>query len=88
MVLKIIYNDDHFTIHGDLNQKTFEDFIQTFQKAFLHSDEVTIDIQGLKSIDRHGVNALAKLHNESLLNGKKLQIIGMDTKEIYDNIEN
>ena len=86
MVLKISNNANHFTVEGDLILKTLQEFIQTFQSALIDNDEVTIDIKGLKRIDRHGVNAIAKLHNESLLKGKRLSIIGLGNKEIYQHI--
>ena len=87
MVLKIRYNNNRYLIEGDLNHKTLQEFNQTFQSVFSNNDEVIINIEGLKSIDRHGVNAIAKLHNEALINGKKLFIIGLDKKEVIEEMK-
>ena len=48
---------------------------------------MTINIQNVTSIDRYGVNALAQLHNEALVKGKKLSIIGMGSDDLYEHFK-
>ena len=41
----------------------------------------------VESIDRAGVMALARLHNESITKSKKLSIVGLGCKELYDHFK-
>ncbi|NNK69539.1 MAG: hypothetical protein HKO96_03605 [Flavobacteriaceae bacterium] len=74
-------------MEGDLNYKNLQEFNEIFQSVFNDNDEVTINIDGLRSIDRHGVNAIARLHNEAVLNGKLLTIIGLGNKEVHKHLD-
>jgi len=85
MALEISMDHDYFKIEGDLNRKNLHIFQSTFGNIFEKLDKVIISIEGLKGIDRYGVNAIAKLHNESLVKHKKLSIIGMGCKELYQH---
>ena len=44
-------------------------------------------VRPVKSIDRAGVMALARLHNESITKSKRLSIIGLGCKELYDHFK-
>jgi len=83
MVLEILNEDNNFRIVGVLNRNSLHVFQRTFENVFDTRDSVVLSIEELKGIDREGVNALAKLHNESLTKHKKLSIIGFGCKEIY-----
>lgn len=85
MALEISNNHDYFKIEGNLNRKNLHIFQNTFDNIFEKLDKVIISIEGLQGIDRDGVNAIAKLHNESLLKHKKLSIIGMGCNELYEH---
>ncbi|RCT54086.1 hypothetical protein DUZ96_11975 [Winogradskyella sp. KYW1333] len=58
-----------------------------FSNIFHKLDDVIINIEQIESIDRAGVMALAKLHNESINRSKKLSIIGLGCKELYDHFK-
>ena len=85
MVLEITQAHDYFKIKGHLNRKNLHIFNNTFRDVFEKLDSLVISIEGLNTIDREGVNAIAKLHNESLARHKKLSIIGLGCKELYDH---
>ena len=55
----------------------------SFRNIFDKLDSVILSIEGLKGIDRYGVNAIAQLHNEALNRKKKLSIIGLGHKEVF-----
>lgn len=86
MVLKITCFENKFKIEGELSKNTLPQFRQAFRTAFLETDQLTLDINSLIRIDRYGVNALAKLHNEAILKGKVLRIIGLNNPEIFAEI--
>ena len=50
-------------------------------------DDILLDIEQVSSIDRAGVMALAKLHNESITKSKRLSIIGFGCKELYQHFK-
>jgi ABC-type transporter Mla MlaB component len=85
MALKIKKLNSFVKLEGNLNRLNVHILQTEFQNIFEESDQVTISIEDLDGIDRYGVNALAKLHNESILKHKKLSIIGLGSKELFDH---
>jgi anti-anti-sigma regulatory factor len=85
MVLEITHANHYFKIKGNLNKKNLHIFQSTFQNIFDSLDSLIISIEGLDGIDREGVNAIAKLHNESLIKNKKLSIVGVGCKDLYNH---
>lgn len=85
MILEITQANDYFKVKGNLNKNNLHIFQNTFQNIFDQLDSLVLSIEGLNSIDRYGVNAIAKLHNESLSKAKKLSIIGVGCKELYEH---
>jgi anti-anti-sigma regulatory factor len=85
MVLEITNSNDFYKIKGNLNKSNLHIFQSTFQNIFDKLDSLIINIEGVESIDREGVNVIAKLHNESLSKQKKLSIIGLGCKELYQH---
>ena len=83
MALEIFYDNDYFRITGSLNRENLHVFENTFHNIFVKLDKVVISIEDLEGIDRAGVKAIAKLHNESLIRHKKLSIIGGGYKDLY-----
>lgn len=84
MVLEIKNCDNCYKVKGQLTKFNLEIFNRAFQDIFETNDELTISIEDVKAIDRYGVNAIAKLHNQAIVLGKKLYIIGLGNKELYD----
>ncbi|MFL0353850.1 hypothetical protein [Xanthomarina sp. GH4-25] len=87
MNLTITHYNNFFKVTGILNRHSVGIFQKEFQDVFEKLQSVTISIEGLQSIDKDGVNALAKLHNESLTLNKQLSIIGFGCKDLYDHFK-
>ncbi|WP_203255982.1 STAS domain-containing protein [Hyunsoonleella ulvae] len=87
MDLRITSCNNFFKLKGILNKNNVESFRLEFQEAFRKFDSLTISVEGLESVDRFGVNALADLHTESLKINKQLSIVGLGCKELYDHFK-
>jgi ABC-type transporter Mla MlaB component len=87
MNLTITHYNNFFKVTGILNRQSVGMFQKEFQDVFERLNTITISIEGLQSIDKEGVNALAKLHNESIALEKQLSIIGFGCKDLYDHFK-
>lgn len=87
MELQITNQDNLFQVTGTLTKFNVHHFKKEFSNIFDKQNTLTISIQNLTSIDRYGVNALAQLHNEALVKGKKLSIIGMGCDDLYEHFK-
>lgn len=87
MDLEITKLNNRYLVKGTLNKINLKTFNRYFANIFDKLDEVSLDIQGVKSIDRAGVMALAKLHNESINKSKILSITGLGCKELYQHFK-
>jgi len=87
MDLQITNYNNHFRIKGTLNKVNLKTFNAHFANIFDKLDEILINIEKVESIDRAGVMALARLHNESITKSKRLSIIGLGCKELYDHFK-
>ena len=87
MVLEICVCDNCFKIKGNLTRKNLHTFQQAFKNIFNEIDDLIVNIEELNAIDRDGVSALTKLHNQALTLNKKLTIIGLGNKELYDHFK-
>jgi ABC-type transporter Mla MlaB component len=87
MDLQITNYNNRFHIKGTLNKLSLKIFNDEFKNIFERMDDVFIDIGGVESIDRAGVVALARLHNESITKSKRLSIVGLGCKELYDHFK-
>ncbi|WP_339625943.1 hypothetical protein [uncultured Winogradskyella sp.] len=87
MDLQISNYNNHFQLKGTLNKLNLKTFNSHFSNIFDKLDEILINIESIESIDRAGVMALAKLHNESITKSKRLSIIGLGCKELYDHFK-
>jgi ABC-type transporter Mla MlaB component len=83
MKLEITNYNNFFKIRGVLNHQNLHVFQSAFNHVFDSLDKVTISIEGLENVDRYGVNALAKLHNEAISKKKSLSIIDNGCKGVY-----
>lgn len=88
MNLEITNYNNFFKIRGVLNRRNLHLFKNEFEHVFDTLDKVTISIEGLEGVDRYGVNALAKLHNEAITKRKSLSIIGFGCKEVFEHFTN
>lgn len=87
MDLQITSYNNRFHIKGTLNKLSLKVFNEHFHNIFDRLDDVFLDIGSIESIDRAGVMALAKLHNESIVKSKRLSIVGLGCKELYDHFK-
>lgn len=87
MLLEITNNKDYFKIIGNLNEDNLHIFENTFQNIFEKLDRIVINIEGLNKIDRSGVQAIANLHNQSILKKKKLSLIGLINPDKYNSLD-
>jgi len=84
MALSITNYNNRFKIKGFLTKRSIAEFQEAFSNVFDSNDTVMLSVEGIEKIDRYGVNALAKLHNEALTKNKRLSIIGSGCKELFD----
>ena len=87
MDLEITNYNNRFQVKGTLNKLNLNTFNKYFANIFEKFDDVLLDIERVKGIDRAGVMALAKLHNESISKSKRLSIIGFGCKELYQHFK-
>ena len=87
MELQITNYNNRIQIKGTLNKLNIKAFNDYFTNIFDRLDEILLDIESVESIDRAGVMALASLHNESIVKSKRLSIIGLGCKELYQHFK-
>ncbi|WP_223032718.1 hypothetical protein [Hanstruepera marina] len=87
MSLKITHYNNFFNIKGNLNKSSIDLFQREFEHVFERLQSITISLEDLEGIDKYGVMALAKLHNESVTKHKQLSIIGFGCKDLYDHFK-
>ena len=83
MNLEITSYNNRFQIKGHLNSRNLSTFNAHFVNVFDRVDEILLDIEKVESVDRSGVMALARLHNEAIVKSKRLSILGLGCKELY-----
>ena len=87
MELEITNCNNFFKLKGTLNKSNVGIFKNEFNNIFDKVGTLTISIKDIESMDKYGVNAIAKLHEEALVKNKKLSIIGYGCKELYDHFK-
>lgn len=87
MNLKITHYNNFFNVKGILDKHSVQILQDEIQDAFEKLQSITISLEGLEGIDKHGVMALVKLHNESITNHKQLSIIGSGCQNLYDHFK-
>ncbi|MBT8253800.1 MAG: hypothetical protein HKN00_00755 [Flavobacteriaceae bacterium] len=86
MVLEIIVKNETYIVKGKLTKSNLPIFNKAFFNIFSEKDELIVNIEQLHDIDREGVNALARLHNDSLIHQKKLVVIGKVNDKLGQHI--
>jgi len=87
MDFKISKCNNFFKVKGILNKNTVNVFNNEFRNIFDKVNKLTISIQDIESMDKYGVDAITKLHEEALAKNKRLSIIGFGCKELYDHFK-
>lgn len=87
MNLKITSSSNFFKLKGILDKNSLELFEQEFENIFEKVSTLTISIEEVEWMDRYGVKAMTGLHNEAIMKNKKLSIIGLGCKELYEHFK-
>ncbi|XMO84992.1 STAS domain-containing protein [Algibacter sp. AS12] len=87
MDFRISNCNNFFKVKGVLNKQSLNVFNAEFKNIFEKTNHITISIQDVESMDRYGVNAISKLHEEALAKNKRLSIVGFGCKELYDHFK-
>lgn len=87
MDLEITHTNNFFSVKGSLDRHNIHVFKRKFRNIFEKANAITISIEDLKRIDRHGVTAIAQLHNESIVKQKRLSIIGLGCQEVFNHFK-
>ncbi|WP_299762477.1 STAS domain-containing protein [uncultured Dokdonia sp.] len=83
MALQILECDGTFYITGKINATTSNSFTTHFTHVLRKHEEVTINIDNVKEIDRTGVEAFKRLQTTATENQKEFSITGYGCKDIY-----
>ena len=87
MELRITSCNNFINLSGELNSSSVKTFEAELAKAFTKFNALTINIDKLEKVDRHGVNALTNLYAKSIEDKKELSIVGLGCKELYDHFK-
>ena len=87
MNLKITHCNNFFKLKGILDRKNLSLFYREFNDIFDRENSLTINIEEVEWMDRYGVKAMTELHNEAISKNKKLSIIGMGCRDLYDHFK-
>ncbi|MDO6595451.1 hypothetical protein Q4512_00915 [Oceanihabitans sp. 2_MG-2023] len=86
MALEITNSLNTFKVTGVLDKKSVKKFQIYFKNIFNTTNELVININELKSIDREGVSAFEDIYKQSLKAHKPFFITGVGSKEIFDHV--
>lgn len=87
MELEITSYNNFFKMKGILSKRNLEVFHKAFDNIFESVNTLTISIEHIEWMDKYGVNALAQLHYEALAKNKKMSIIGLGCKDLYEHFK-
>ena len=87
MNLKISHSQNFFKLKGILDKNSISFFKHEFNHIFEKVNNLTVSIEEIEWMDRYGVKAMSDLHNEALEKNKKLSIIGLGCKELYEHFK-
>lgn len=87
MNLKITSYNNFCKVKGDLTKGTVKLFLKELYTIVSHSSTLTLSLEGIEEIDRHGIRALAQLHNEFIRQNKQLSVIGLGSDEVYNHFK-
>lgn len=87
MNLKITQSNTFFKIKGILDKNNVDIFHREFKHIFERLNTLTISIEEVEWMDQEGVSAMTALHNQAILKNKKLSIIGLGCKDLYEHFK-
>jgi hypothetical protein len=87
MELEISSYNNFFKMKGILSKRNLGVFRNEFNNVFDRVGALTISIENIEWMDKYGVNALAELHYEAISKNKKMSIIGLGCKDLYEHFK-
>lgn len=87
MSLRITSCNNYFKLKGIFNKESMYLFSSEFDNIFDYFSTLTINIEEVESMDKYGVKALANLHEMSIARNRKLSIIGLGCKDLYEHFK-
>jgi anti-anti-sigma regulatory factor len=87
MALTIKQQDKTFLVEGTINVSTVKQFKNHIEFLLLYTKDLTINIDGVKAIDSHGMRILRDLYTTALNYNKKFSITGYGCKDIYNDFQ-
>jgi len=87
MTLTITNYNNVYKVKGQLVKLNIRVFQDELKHIFEKTDNIILNLRDLINIDSHGVNAIAKLHNEALSKNKKIAIIGFGNNQLIDHFK-
>lgn len=84
MALTITRKEKIFEVAGQINATTAGYFKTHFTITLNSSRGLTIDINKVTEIDASGIRALQSIYNDAQSWNKPFHIIGIGSKDIYD----
>lgn len=83
MNIKISSYNNYCKVKGVLDKNNVNIFLSELYRVVTQVNSLTLSLEGLESIDRHGIKALAQLHNEFIRQQKQFSVIGLGSDEIH-----
>ena len=87
MALRFRHQGDTFLVEGNINATTLKQFKNHIEFLLLYCKSLTLNMDGVETIDGNGIQVLKELYTASLLSNKKFSIIGKGSKEIYSDFQ-
>ena len=87
MSLIITNYGNFFKVKGVLEKDSIDLFKEEFIHVFEKYSSIILSLEGIETIDKYGIKSLVELHNESIKKNKKLSIIGLGCKDLYDHFK-
>ena len=87
MTLTITNYNNVYKVKGQLVKLNIRVFQNELKNIFEQTDNIILNLRDLIAIDNHGVNAIAKLHNEALSKNKKIAIIGFGNSQLIEHLK-
>lgn len=87
MALRFIHQGETFLVEGNINPNTLKQFKNHLEFLLLYCKSLTLNMDGVETIDRNGIQVLKELYAVSLSSNKKISIIGKRSEEIYKDFQ-
>lgn len=87
MALRIKHQGEVFMVEGNLNPNTLNQFKNHLEFLMLNCEALTLNIDGLNTIDKSGIQVLKELYIASLVCHKQFVIVGKRGNKIYSGFQ-